>query len=368
MIDLLVLIIICTAFAYVIQTRTCRYPSVRVGIKRDFQSKVIFWGILVAFILFAGLRSKYNDTSAYIHAFNILDTGDLNLSTLFDPYGGFEIYQKLIKLYISEDPQVFILLSSILTNLLYIVFYTRHTNKYAEVIFLYSIGSFIFGMAGIKQAIAVGISLYAIEGYLNKKYIRAILLLLLAMTFHPYIICLICVPLLKNHIWDGKTVAVITVCIIAFANMEIVFELFSIIGRDYSNSTFDDYTINPIRVLVESIPVIISFVYRDKLNKSNNKLLFLGINMQTISFVFTAMGLFVNPIFLGRMATYFTCLSAVAIPEMLSVCWKKSKNGETLILGYYIFFFVYFLMDMTKIGSISIFYDQFNHIALSSLF
>lgn len=368
MIDLLVLIIICTAFAYVIQTRTCLYPSVRDGIKKDLQSRIIYLGILIAFILFSGLRSKYNDTFFYKHAFDILDTNHLNLSTFFESYGGFQIYQKLIKLYISKDSQVFILLSSILTNLLYIVFYTRHTNKYAEVIFLYSIGSFIFGMAGIKQAISVGISLYAIEGYLNKKYIRAILFLLLAMSFHPYVICLICVPLLKDRIWNRKTLAVIAVCVIAFANMETVFKLFSIIGRDYSNSTFDDYTINPIRVLVEAVPIVISFIYRDKLNKSNNKLLLLGINMQTIAFVFIAMGLFVNPIYLGRMATYFTCLSAVAIPEMLSVSWKKSKNGGIIILGYYIFFFAYFLMDMTKIGSISIFYDQFNHIALSSLF
>ena len=368
MIDLLLLIIFCTSFAYVIQTRTCLYPSVRDGIKKDLQSRIVYFGIIIAFILFSGLRSKYNDTFFYKHAFNVIATNHLDLSTIFESYGGFQIYQELIKLYISENPQVFILLSSILTNLLYIVFYTRHTKKFAEVIFLYSIGGFIFGMAGIKQAISVGISLYAIEGYLNKKYIRAILLLLLAMTFHPYVICLICVPFLKDRIWNRKTLVVIAICVVAFANMEIVFKLFSVIGRDYSDTNFGDYKINPIRVLVEAVPVVISFIYRDKLNKSENKLLKLGINMQTVAFVFIAMGLFVNPIYLGRMSTYFSCLSVVAIPEMLSVCWKKSKNGAKLILGYYTFFFVYFLMDMTKIGSISIFYDQFNHIAFSSLF
>ena len=90
--------------------------------------------------------------------------------------------------------------------------------------------------------------------------------------------------------------------------------------------------------------------------------------MRIISLVFIAMGLFVNPIYYGRMSLYFTGLSAIAIPEMLNLIWKENRNGRVYILGYYIFFFIYFVMDMTKIGSISIFYDQFNHVAFSSLF
>ena len=368
MIDLLVLIILCTVFAYVIQTRTCRYPSVGDGIKKDLQSRIIYLGILIAFMLFAGLRSRYNDTLTYVQGFEMIETNDLSWKSFSEPYGGFDTYQKLIKLYISDNPQVFIFLSSVLTNLLYLVFLTRHTSEYAETIFLYAIGSFIFGMAGIKQAITVGISLYAIEAYLNKKYIKAILILLLAMTFHPYVICLICVPLLNDRIWSIKTLAVIAVCIIAFYNMETVFKLFNLIGKDFSGESFDNYTINPMRVIVESVPIIISAIYKDKLNRSNNKLLCLGINMLIISFVFIAMGLFVNPVYLGRMATYFSCLSAIAIPEMLSICWGKNKGDRIFKWGYYIFFFVYFLMDMTKIGSISIFYDQFRHVPFSSLF
>ena len=90
--------------------------------------------------------------------------------------------------------------------------------------------------------------------------------------------------------------------------------------------------------------------------------------MRIISFVFIAMGLFVNPIYFGRMSSYFASLSAIAIPEMLNLVWKENRNGRVYIIGYYIFFFIYFVMDMTKIGSISLFYDQFNHAPISSLF
>lgn len=70
------------------------------------------------------------------------------------------------------------------------------------------------------------------------------------MTFHPYIVCLLCIPFLKSRIWDGKTIFVIILCVLAFMNMDKVFAVFDVIGQDYSGQVFNDYTINPIRVLL----------------------------------------------------------------------------------------------------------------------
>lgn len=368
MIDLLVLIAVSLLFAYVIQNRTRFYSSARLGIKDDMQSRVVYWGIVIAFILFAGLRSSYNDTTAYTHAFEMVNINDLNLSTLMESYGGFEIYQILIKRYISDNPQVFIFVSAIVTNMLYFTFYVRHTDRFCEMLLMYVISIYMFSMAGLKQAIAIAISLYAIENYLNHRYVRALLFLLLAMSFHPYIICLLCIPFLKNKVWDIRTIFVIAVCVIAFMNLDIVFGLLNAIGKDYSEETFDDYTINPIRVLIEAVPVILSFIYRKQINESANRMCILGVNMMIISFVFIAMGLFMNPIYFGRMSIYFTALSAVVIPEMLFTIWKHDRNRKAYTAAYYLFFFTYFLMDLTKIGSISIFTDQFKHVPLTSLF
>lgn len=368
MIDLLVLIAVSLLFAYVIQNRTRFYSSARLGIKDDMQSRVVYWGIVIAFILFAGLRSNYNDTITYIQGFQIIDINDINLSCLLESYGGFDLYQKVIKRYISDNPQVFIFITAIITNMLFLLFYTRHTDKFCEMLLMYAIDMYIFSMAGLKQAIAIAISLYVVENFLKQNYVKAIVLLLLAMSFHPYIICLLCIPFLKNKVWDIRTFCIIAVCIIAFMNLDVVFNLLSVIGKDYSGETFDDYTINPMRVVVEAVPVVLSFVYRDKINKSTNKMFVLGVNMRIISFAFISMGLFMNPIYFGRMSIYFSSLSAIAIPEMLSTAWKHNRNRRAYMLAYYLFFFVYFLMDMTKIGSISLTYDQFQHVPLSSLF
>lgn len=368
MIDLIVLILAATALGYFVQNRMQSAPSAKIGISRDIISKPVYFAIIVAFALFAGLRSKYNDTSTYMYGFRLVDASVLDIGGIFDSYGGFELYERLLKRFVSDDPQVFIFVTSWLIVLLYLPFFTRHTQKFGGMIFFFGIGVFVSSMGGIKQSIAVGISLYAIAAYFDKKYFRALLLLWLASTFHPYIWCLICLPLLTKRVWDGKTVLVIVVCVLAFLNLDSLFDLLGILGKDYSDTTLDDYTINPIRVAVEAIPVVLSLIYRKEINAKKSRYLTLGLNMRVISFAFVCMGLFMNPIYFGRMSSYFSAMATIAIPEMLDVIWSDKRQGKLLTFGYYAFFFVYFLMDMTKIGSIAITYDQFNHVSLFSIF
>ncbi len=368
MIDLIVLILAATALGYFVQGRVGSTSSAKIGISHDLTSKVAYFAINIAFALFAGLRSKYNDTTTYMYGFRLVDATVLDLGGIFDSYGGFELYERLLKRFVSDDPQVFIFVTSCLIVLLYLPFFTRHTQKFGGMIFFFGIGVFVSSMGGIKQSIAVGISLYAIAAYFDKKYFRALLLLWLASTFHPYIWCLLCIPLLTKRVWDGKTVLVIIVCVLAFMNLDSLFDLLGILGKDYSDTTFDDYTINPMRVAVEAIPVLLSLIYRKEINAKESRYLTLGLNMRVISFAFVSMGLFMNPIYFGRMSSYFFAMSTIAIPEMLDVIWSDKRQGKLLTVGYYAFFFAYFLMDMTKIGSIAITYDQFNHVSLFSIF
>lgn len=368
MIDLIVLIFACTLLAYFVETHAAEGRSIRAGISHSYVLRLLYFVIITAFALYAGLRSSYNDTTAYTHGFRILDAENLSLSEIFDSYGGFQVYQKLLKRHVSNDPQVFLFVTAWLTTLLYLPFIARHTRKFSASVFLFGIGIFISSMAGMKQTIAVGISLYAISSYFDKRYFRAIFLLWLASTFHPYIWCLLCVPLLTQKIWDGKTLLVILGCVVAFMNLDAVFSLLGMLGKDYSNNTFDDYTINPMRVVIELIPVVISLIYRETINARKRRYMILGINMRIISTVFVAMGLFMNPIYFGRMSSYFSAMSVIAIPEMLDTIWGKRSAGAVLTLGYYALFFVYFVLDMTKLGSIAITYDQFRHVSLLSIF
>jgi hypothetical protein len=88
----------------------------------------IFFVIItaVALSLFSGLRTFHNDTFNYINSFRLrvpdsLTAIDFNNLSVNDG-SGFFIYQVLIKNYISIDPQVFLLISAVITNVIICIF------------------------------------------------------------------------------------------------------------------------------------------------------------------------------------------------------------------------------------------------------
>ena len=365
MINLFVLIIFCFIIANQIEVLSRGASSVWEAAKKNLIIKLLFIVLVLIMILFSGLRTSYNDTSAYFHGYTMIDASNLKLLTLTEPYGGFYLFEGMLKKYISAEPQTLIMASSIIVNVLYVWFFAKHSKCFGLTVLSYFIlGPYVFSMAGIKQILAMSISLLAIDNMLRKRYRRFVLWMLLAMTFHPYIICLIILPLLTDGIWNMKTVVIILVMVFCVSNLDFIIRLASYIGKDYSLDEMTGSTINPIRVIVEMIPVFFAFVSRNKIRRVNDNFLNLGINMMVLNGFMIFAGLFMSPIYCGRIATYFSSFVAITIPWMLDVIYKKNENRRANIMIYYAFFIVYFILDMTKLGRISIFTDLFRHISI----
>lgn len=365
MIDLFVLIIFCCFLANQITIYSKKYDNVWLATKKNANVKIMYFILLVALVLFSGLRTSYNDTRTYMQAYTFLEVGKMDLSILQEEYGGFMLFQKLLKKYISEDPQVLIFSSAVLINILYLWFFAKHSSRFDITLFAYFIlGPYVFSMAGVKQAIAMAIALLAIDNLLKKRYLKFALWILVAMTFHPYIICMLVLPLLFKGIWTPRMLGVFVLITIISSNLELLLGFAGLIGKDYSLLEMTSYTINPVRVMVEVIPVLISFFCRKKLKESHDKFLNLGINMMIINAIMISLGLFLNPIYFGRIGTYFSTINAVIVPQMLNKVMKKNGRYKLNLLIYYGVYAVHFVLDMTKLGSISISYDFFKHIGL----
>lgn len=359
----------CIAGAYFIDKRSVDHDTVAIGIKNDVISGAIYLLILVAIILFSGTRSGYNDTYTYKENFEfLLKVDQISFSTIFTPYGGFQFYQMLIKKYISTNPQALVFITAVLTNILILPYIIRHTKYFASSLFFFFINFFSFSMAGLKQAIAMAIALYALDAFMRKKYCRAAIIFFVAYTFHPYIICLLSVILLTESIWNTRTVVIIIIIVFVIANFENFLGFFTSIGKEYEATSFLGQTINPFRIIVESIPIIISWIYRKKINETNDKWLILGINLSIVSFFILVLGLFFNAMYLGRIATYFSIISFIALPKMLHAVFDGEERSQILFLAYYSLFFVYCVLDMTKLLTYDLFYDPFLHVSLSQVF
>lgn len=365
MIDLFVMIGVCFFLANQIELRSKQYISVQDAVKKDWSVKILYFILLLIVILFSGLRTTYNDTETYMQGYQMLNVNDKNVFSFFEPYGGFTILQTLLKKYISENPQILILVSSIIVNTIFLYFYSKYSKCFELTIFSYLIlGPYVFSMGGIKQALAMGLSLVAIDNLLQKKYFKFVFWLLIAMAFHPYIICMAIIPLFTEGIWNKKMAIVLVIAVLVSMNLEPLLNFAGILGKDYSVEEMMSHTVNPMRVLVEIVPVIFSWVCRKRINREEDKLLLLGVNMMIINAFMISLGLFFNPIYFARIGTYFSVLNAITIPTMLNVMYQGNPHRRKNILIYYSFYFVYFVLDLTKLGTFSITYDLFNHIKI----
>lgn len=365
MINLFVLIILCFLLAVQIESLSKDYNTVWEASKSNFVIKILYIVLLLAMILFSGLRTSYNDTSTYIYGYTLIEPSNINLLTLTEPYGGFYFFEGILKKYISSEPQALIMASSIIVNLLYVWFFTKHSKCFGLTILSYFIlGPYVFSMAGIKQILAMSISLIAIDNMLKKKYGRFVLWMFLAMTFHPYIICLLILPWLTDGIWNKKTLVIILVMVLCVSNLDLIIRLASYIGKDYTIDSMTRSTINPARVIIEMVPVLLAFVGRNKIRRCNDKFLNLGINMVILTGVMIFAGLFMSPIYCGRIATYFSLIVAIIVPWMLNIIYQNHEHRRQNIMIYYAFFIAYFVLDLTKLGRISIFTDLFKHISI----
>ena len=365
MIDLFVLIFFCFLVANQMAAMSLNYESVWIAQKKKMSVKFLYIVLLISMTLFSGLRTSYNDTGLYMHAFNLFDTSSFDISILFKPYGGFDTLQFIIKEFVSSDPQSLLLITSLIVNFLFLWFFAKHSKQFGWTILAYFIlGPYIFSMAGLKQILSMSISLIALDNLLKNKKLKFIFWILIAYTFHPYIICLLSVLLLDKQIWSFRVGFIIMICLFMIANLELLLSFASIIGQDYTVEEMTTHTINPLRVVIELIPVLISYLYRNKLQKGNNKLLTIGVNMMILNGLFIFTGLFVNPIYFGRIATYFSLIEAIIVPMMLCTILRNKGDVVPKLLLYFAFYFLYFILDLTQLGSLSIFTDIFKHVSL----
>lgn len=365
MIDLFVIIIVCFVIAVQIENKSREYGNVKNALKKNGSVALMYTILLLILILFSGLRTTYNDTETYMGAYKLLDVSQINIKTLFEPYGGFMIFQALLKKYISEDPQILILVSSVFENIMFVNFYSKYSKNFGLTIFCHFIlGTYVFSMGGIKQTMAMCFSLFAIDNLIQKKYWKFIMWLIVAMLFHPYIICILIIPLFRGSVWDRKLIFFMFISIFMILNLETLLNFAGMIGKDYTIQEMTAFTVNPLRVLVECVPVLFSWACRRKLRKENNQLILMGINMMIINAFMISMGLFLQPIYFARIGMYFSVLNAIVVPAMLNIMYKNSVNRKANLLLYYTFFSMYFLLDMTKLGRTPITFDLFNHLKI----
>ena len=311
---------------------------------------VFFTIMTVGMILFVGLRTNYNDTSTYLNAYKgiKLDVGILDGIKWTEIGGnpGFVVTNRIL-VRLGAAPQTFLMVYAAATVGIYLWFVRKYTcNLPLSIFMLITFAGYTFALAAIKQCMAMALCMIATDRAINKKYLTFAALVLVASLFHPYALMYLAVPFLFFRPWSYKTALMIgAFAVIGFSLQGLlggVLNITDMMGEEYDAASFQGEGVNPFRLAAVSVPVILSFLARESIEKEKDRGQYLILNLSMLNAEIMFVGLFGTANYFARLANYFLPFQAITMPWLFTHFDSRSKRFITIAaVVCYAFFFVY---------------------------
>lgn len=332
------------ALAWIIE-RT--YVGEPYSIATRAKDRLCYFLIFAVLTLFVGLRTYYNDTLVYISSYE----RSVGFPAFWDSFNaelganpGFTITQAWLKSN-GISSQGFLLFFAAISVGCSVYFLKAYSNNFILSLFLFfATNAYTLTAAAVKQSAAIALSLIAVTFALKKKWFPFVVLMLLAATFHPYVLLFALVPVLTFKPWSRMTYIMLAVFVFAGFMLEsllgTIVDITSMIGDSYSEEAFIGEGINIFRVLVANVPLIMTFMYRRLLFQNSTKADNLMVNLAMLNGAIMFVGMFGTAIYFSRMASFFTIAQCVALPWILSKLPRDRKRfySAAMIVGYCGFF------------------------------
>lgn len=269
---------------------------------------------------------------------------------------GFTVLSVVIKSFIGNKDVVYFAIIAAICILCVVLTYRKYSCNFIISVFLFiASGEYIqWTYNGIRQFIPVAILFACIGLILKKKYIPFIILTLILSTIHASALLMIpMVFIVQGRAWNRKTMLLIIAVIIAIASLEQFTDLVTgIMENTQYSGEVDQYLSTEgtslQRVLVYSIPAILSLILKRRIDRENNPVINLAANMALITALTYLLSAFTSGIFLGRIPIYFSLYNYILLPWLIEHCF--TKNSARLIyialIGCYLLFY-YFQMHVT---------------------
>lgn len=308
--------------------------------------------MIVLLTLLIGLRTDFNDTGAYISGFINAPTFSefikepKNLNLLQNPlfYGYTALFRKL-----TDNYHVYFMVSALLVTVPTIVSLRKLVDRelFPLVIFTYfTLGTYLFALAAMKQTMAMAISCCAIVALLERKYPKFFVLAILAGLTHAYAFALLVLPLLVARPWTTRTYIILAITLFLMLTFEEsitrILEEANELGKSVDSSqVFSGEGMNLFRVAVYGVIPVTSLLYRRRLEPQMGRKEYLFLHMSIVSFMFMLLASIDGANIFGRMARYFEIGLVYMYPWTLQHLFS-GKNRSVAKFVYVVCFFVFF--------------------------
>lgn len=299
---------------------------------------------LVSLIVISGFRYK-SGTDFHTYTEIYMLAPKTNLSDATDI--GFLIICKILNR-ISLDPQLMFLVTSIIINILIVNTLRKKSTSYELSMWLY-INTFAYYSTfnGVRQWVAAAIVFSGSEYLFKRNFKKYLIVVILASLIHASAIVMLVIYFIVNSKPFSLRNLFIIISFIGaiFLYIPFVNLLFKLLqGTQYAYyfNVVKDSTngVNPIRIIVYLLPVILFALFYKKLNKKKDKEIDIIFNLCIIGSLI--MLLSVKQVFFARLIFYFDVYYLLLIPRLVTIGSKKFNR-----LIYYFIVICYFLFSYT---------------------
>lgn len=354
------LLILWIGFMSIVAGNQYRLEYSRVTGEEEWHiSKATAFITILPLIWMAGTRaSNIGDTSVYISNFNAMPVQMGAISTYLESVKKdqlFSILSVMIKSIISSNSTVYLLIIAFVQLLLLSRFYRQFSGDFFFSMFLFVASADYSGWMynGIRQFLAVTIAICATPSILryqntrsSKELIKIIGLILLASGFHRT--ALVMLPILyicQGNAFSKKSMLAMVVAIVAvfFADRFNLLLIDVFDATEYAASFREldgiDDGVHGLRVAVYSVPAIIAFINRKRVQLLEDAFIGFCVNMSILTAGLYLIGMISSGILVGRIPIYCSLFNYILLPWELQELYPN--GGGVLKLVTVAFYLLY---------------------------
>lgn len=313
------------------------------------------WLIVLPVLWMSCMDHPRGDVHLYLHNYR-------NLSTTFGGYIanlaasersgiGFLAFEGLIAVLTNGSETVFRVCLVLAQMIPIVAVMRKYSPDYGFTVFLFMAMGCHLGwlMNGVRQFLAVAMIFATTPWQLQRKYMRVVVMILLASLVHTSaIIMLPIVFIASGKAWNGRTLLYISLSVIGaylFSRVDGLFDAI-LVNTEYAGTmtsmqAMGDDGVNPIRVLVSAVPAALAIYGRRQIDTDKDPVMNICINMSLITVGINLIAMVTSGIMVGRLAIYTSMYSFILLPYCLAHVFRKQEGQMITVisvicyLGYY---------------------------------
>ncbi len=290
------------------------------------EKRITWWFailVIVPLVWFATNRGQnIGDTAVYMRTYEKMPNSFSQFSEYYNSLGKdkwFYMSEAFIHAFISKDYKVCFFIIAAFQALSLAKLYRKYSVNYILAIFIFiACGDYISWMHnGTRQFVAVCICLLATPWMIEKKYIPSIIMILIASQFHGSALLMLPIFLVSiGQPWNKRTLLMVAAILLSviFVSRFTTWLDNALDDTQYTNvvtewQSWNDDGTNPIRVLVYSIPMILSITGLRHIRKANDVVINFCTNMSIVAAGLYLLSMVTSGIFIGRLPIYASLYS-----------------------------------------------------------